>query len=208
MRMKKIFILLFFICAFVDEIVAFGNRNHAAIACIAQRHLTSRARRAVCEIYGGLSLAESATMPDYHRLDLRVKLEKDEYIYENGKPVLRGPDGKGFNYGASFFVEEDGSVFSTVAHGWLSDESFHVVSVPKGECIWAIEKYADVLRHPQGVSKAVLLEALQMLVHEIGDMHCPSHVHFTDGRDRNDLKFNVYYKKKKVRLHTFFDSIH
>ena len=107
----------------------------------------------------------------------------------------------------AYFVEEDGSVFSTVAHGWLSDESFHVVSVPKGECIWAIEKYSDVLRHPQGVSKAVLLEALQMLVHEIGDMHCPSHVHFTDGRDRNDLKFNVYYKKKKVRLHTFFDSI-
>lgn len=206
--MKKIiFCLAFCACVFQStDSNAFGRRNHAAVAYIAEQHLTPAARRAVGQIYNGLSLAEYGCYPDDHRLSILVPLDEGEYITVDGKPVLKGPDGKPFSYGTNFFTREDGSVWTTVAHGWLADGDFNVVSVAKGECVWAINKYVGELRSWKTNSAEENLLALQMLVHEVGDMHCPSHVHFTDARDRNDLKFDVIYRGKSVRFHSIWDT--
>lgn len=206
--MKKLCIILtmaFLLVQGIDS-KAFGRRNHAAVAYIAEQHLTTSARKAVSEILGGLSLAEYGCYADDNRLSILVRLDEGDYIFVDGEPVLKGPDGKPFTYGTNFFTKEDGSVWTTVAHGWLSDENFNVVSVPKGECIWAVNMYAEELRGWKNNPPEQNLLALQMLLHEVGDMHCPSHVHFTDARDRNDLKFEVIYRGKPVRFHSIWDT--
>lgn len=206
MKKQLIILAISSLILYCADASAFGRRNHAAVAYIAEQHLTPAARKAVMEIYGGLCLAEYASYADDNRLSILVEMDKDEYITVDGSPVLKGPDGKAFRYGTDFFTCEDGSVWTTVAHGWLADEDCKVVSVAKGECIWAIHKYAEELRGWKNHSKEENALALHMLVHEVGDMHCPSHVHFTDARDRNDLKFEVIYRNKPVRFHSIWDT--
>lgn len=205
--MKKLNVLLC-IALFLSvyDASAFGRRNHAAIAYIAEQNLTPKARRAVREIFRGESLAEYAVAPDVHRMDIRVKLEPEEYMMVDGRPVLKGPDGKPFCYGTAFFTAEDGSVWTTVAHGWYADSSFNVVSVPKGECVWAIRHYAEKLRSWRTLDQEERHLALQMVVHEVGDLMCPSHVHFTDRRDRDDLKYSVVYRNRTIRYHNIWDT--
>ncbi|MDD2289491.1 MAG: S1/P1 nuclease [Bacteroidales bacterium] len=185
---------------------AFGRRNHATVAYIADQYLTDAARKAVQDIYQGESLLEYAVLPDEDRYEILVPLEKDEYIIVDGAPVLKGPDGNAFCYGAFFSTDDKGSVWTTIPHGWLADKDGNYLNIEKGECIWALKKYADVLRQRQNHSLQEVKLALHMVVHLVGDMHCPSHVHFTDGRDRNDLKYTVIYKGKEIRYHNIWDT--
>ena len=193
--MKRFTIILAAIVCLVniENANAFGRRNHATIAYIAEQHLSPAARKAVQEIYNGESLIEHAAFPDEDRYKILVELKKEEYIMVNGAPVLKGPDGKAFFYGAFFSTDDKGKVWSTIPHGWLADNDGNYINVDKGECIWAIEMYTGILINKDKYSAEEVKLALQMVVHLVGDMHCPSHVHFTDKRDRDDLKYNVIY---------------
>lgn len=185
---------------------AFGRRNHATVAYIAEQYLSPAACKAVQEIYNGESLVEYAVLPDEDRYKILVRLEEGEYIMIDGAPVLKGSDGNAFCYGAFFSTDDQGKVWSTIPHGWLADKNGNYVNLDKGECIWAIRKYSDVLRNRQNYTDQEVKLALQMVVHLLGDMHCPSHVHFTDARDRNDLKYNVIYNGKEIRYHNIWDT--
>lgn len=185
---------------------AFGRRNHATIAYIAEQHLNQSARKAVQEIYLGESLIEYAAFPDEDRYKIVVELKSNEYILKDGDPVLKGPDGKAFCFGAFFSTDTSGKVWTTIPHGWLADNNGNYINVDKGECIWAIGMYSEILRNRQKYSYEEVKLALQMVVHLVGDMHCPSHVHFTDKRDRDDLKYNVIYKGKEIRYHNIWDT--
>ena len=206
--MKRFIIILIIFANLVIYVDAnaFGRRNHATVAYIAEQYLTPTARKAVQEIYNGESLVEYAVLPDEDRYKILVELEKTEYIIVDGAPVLKGPDGNAFSFGAFYSTDNEGKVWSTIPHGWLADRDGNYENVDKGECIWAIKKYSDVLRHREDYSNQEVKLALQMVVHLVGDMHCPSHVHFTDGRDRNDLKYNVIYNKKEIRYHNIWDT--
>jgi hypothetical protein len=206
--MKRFIILL---AIFLNLIIyvnanAFGRRNHATVAYIADQYLSPSARNAVQEIYNGESLVEYAVLADEDRYKILVELEKDEYIIVDGAPVLKGPDGNAFSYGAFYSTDDQGKVWSTIPHGWPADNDGKYINVDKGECIWAIKKYADVLRHRENYSEQEVKLALHMVVHLVGDMHCPSHIHFTDGRDRNDLKYNIIYNGKEIRYHNIWDT--
>ncbi len=185
---------------------AFGRRNHATVAYIAEQYLTPSARKAVQKIYNGESLAEYASLPDEDRYKILVELEKDEYLIVDGAPVLKGPDGNPFSFGAFYNTDDKGKVWSTIPHGWYADSNGNYVNVDKGECIWAIKKYSDVLRNREDYSEEEVKLALHMVVHLVGDMHCPAHVHFSDGRDRNDLKYIVIYNGKEIRYHNIWDT--
>lgn len=206
--MKRFTIILAAIVCLVniENANAFGRRNHATIAYIAEQHLSPAARKAVQEIYNGESLIEHAAFPDEDRYKILVELKKEEYIMVNGAPVLKGPDGKAFFYGAFFSTDDKGKVWSTIPHGWLADNDGNYINVDKGECIWAIEMYTGILINKDKYSAEEVKLALQMVVHLVGDMHCPSHVHFTDKRDRDDLKYNVIYNGKEIRYHNIWDT--
>lgn len=204
--MKKYLIILALAVLTGTPSGAFGRRNHATVAYIAEQYLTPAARKAVQEIFPGETLAEYASRADDDRLKIWVRLEEGEYVFDNGEPVLKGPDGKPFCYGASFKTDPDGSVWSTIPHGWLADESGKRVAVEKGECVWGAEYYAGQLKDWKNMPSEDRRLALHMVVHLIGDLHCPSHVHYTDARDRNDLKYTVIYSGSEIRYHNIWDT--
>ncbi|OFX79734.1 MAG: hypothetical protein A2X20_04310 [Bacteroidetes bacterium GWE2_40_15] len=206
--MKRFIISLAVIICLVniEKINAFGRRNHATIAYIAEQYLSPETRKIIQEIYDEECLMEHASFPDEDRYKILVMLDDGEYIMVNGAPILKGPDGGAFRYGAFFSTDDNGKVWTTIPHGWLADNDGNYINVDKGECIWAIKKYTQVLKNREKHTAPEVKLALQMVAHLVGDMHCPSHVHFNDMRDRDDLKYNVIYNGKEIRYHNIWDT--
>lgn len=192
--------------AAATDAAGWGRRNHAAIAYIAEQYLNPTAKQKIGEILGGESMAYYATWADDHRKSMLLQLERSETLKLNGQPIAKGPDGMPVSYGTSFSVDEDGNVWTTIAHGWLADTSYGVVDIPKCECIWMLEKCIDEMRSYKSLSREAQFRDMILIIHMVGDMHCPVHVHFTDARDGNDGKYNVLYKGREVLYHSIWDT--
>lgn len=206
--MKKIpIIIAIFVLIFSSvDLFGFGRRNHATVAYIAEQHLSNKARKEIAKIIGGESLMEGAVYADEKRLDIRIRLEEGEFLRYDGRIGLKGPDGKPFTYGAFYFEEEDGSVWATIPHGWGAENDGTYYPVKKGECVWGTEYYTEMLRNRKNLTPEEVKLALYMVVHLIGDIHCPSHIHFKDARDYSDMKITVTYKGKPIRYHNIWDT--
>lgn len=185
---------------------AWGRRNHAAAAYIAEQYLTPYAREMVGEILKGESMTVYASYPDDFPDKFSVLLERSEYMKLNGEPIAKGPDGMPFSYGTKFRTDSRGKVWSSVAHGWLATPEGKVVDVPKCECVWHIERCIKELKDYRNQSDSTRLADLLLLIHLIPDMHCPVHVHYTDGCDGNDGKYQVFYRDGQIRYHSFWDT--
>ena len=186
---------------------AFGRRNHAAVNYIAEQHLTSKARAAINEILDGRTLTEYGSYPDDMRLEVLIPIDRSLLMTdEAGNPVLKGPDGKPFCYGTDFFTDPEGNVTTTVAHGWYTTPDNTYVEVPYGECVWYTRQYMNALKNWKVMEKQERFIALVFLAHLVGDMHCPSHLHYTDGWDGNDGKYMVEYRGRQARYHSLWDT--
>jgi hypothetical protein len=63
-----------------------------------------------------------------------------------------------------------------------------------------------MLKNRKNLSPEEVKLALYMVVHLIGDIHCPSHIHFKDVRDHSDMKYQVIYHGKPIRCHNIWDT--
>ena len=204
--MKKILISVILVTLSLPG-SAFGRRNHATVNFIAFQHLNAHAKAAVNEILQGETFWEHGSYPDDYRLDLLVPLDASLLMTdEDGKPVLKGPDGKPFCYGTDFFVDEKGNNLTTIAHGWYASADFKYVEVPYGECVWYIRQVIGELKNWKKLPQERRFKALVVLAHLVGDMHCPTHIHYTDKWDGNDGKYNVEYGGRSVRYHSAWDT--
>lgn len=61
-----------------------GKKVHAAIAHIAEQHLTPKAKKTVDQILEGKNMAYYAAWPDFYRKEMTV-----DHIDENGKVVKK-----------------------------------------------------------------------------------------------------------------------
>lgn len=206
--MKKIFLPLLislFVLTSIDAF-AFGRRNHATVAYIAEQHISNKTRKAIREIIGPESLMEGALVADEDRRKIKVQLLEGEYLMIDGKPGLKGPDGKPFTYGAFYNIDEEGRVWATIPHGWGAENDGTYYKVEKGECVWGIEYFTEQLYNRENLTPEEVRLALYMVVHLVGDLHCPSHIHFKDERDHSDMKYTVIYKNNPIRYHNIWDT--
>ena len=206
--MKKISIIIAALALLASSVnlSGFGRRNHATVAYIAEQHLSKKAKKAIYEIIGPESLMEGAVYADDNRTNTRAKPEEGEYLRYDGRIGLKGPDGKPFTYGAFYFEEPDGSVWASIPHGWGAENDGTYYPVKKGECVWGTEYYTEMLKNRKNLSPEEVKLALYMVVHLIGDIHCPSHIHFKDVRDHSDMKYQVIYHGKPIRCHNIWDT--
>lgn len=99
-----------------------------------------------------------------------------------------------------------------VAHVLFVDENFEAISHTKGSysaydsILWGTKQ----LQNYKTMDDSLKVFALTLVVHCMGDTHCPSHKYYDD--DRNKIK-NIYYKSSlgkegdgtKIRFHAFCD---
>lgn len=99
-----------------------------------------------------------------------------------------------------------------VQHMVMVDESFHAAdTTPDKSAYNAILSSADLLKnHFDELSDSARITNLSIIVHLIGDIHCPSHFKYADKRNKKvkTVNFQTYGKGKptKIKYHSYWDN--
>ncbi len=71
------------------------------------------------------------------------------------------------------------------------DENMMSVTQSKKDAAVQVERCADILRNRREHNDSTVIAALKIVVHLVGDMHCPSHVFFTGGPNLSKFSFGI-----------------
>lgn len=182
--MKRLFTLATFAIFAINAAFAWGLLGHTTIAKIAEDHLTPKTKQELAKYFGNESIVYYAAYPDYYRQEWLVDFGFDPV---NSKRV--------YVYPHTFEVDKDFKPFRGV-----NDNGRYVKN-----CVHFINKYADELRDRKNLNDSVAKHRVIMLVHLVGDMHCPEHVHYNP-EDMSIGKYNVKVDGQPIKYHTFWDA--
>lgn len=197
--MKKTFLTILAIIVCTNTSFAWTDLGHAAIAEVAQRHLTPKAARAVAKYLDGMRLPSVASDADKYRsywvLDLgfvptnpddaRVAFLKD---FDRTTPLNISP------WSHSITVDSNMNPYPTdnLDGAYINNDCYYV------------KKLAEQLRDAEHMDPAERSRAIALITHFIGDMHCPVHiVYLPDNVAKGH--FDVYVGSKKTNYHSYWD---
>ena len=163
-----------------------GRKGHATIARIAERHLTKTTQKRIAEIMHGEPISGYASYADDHKAKLLVDMGFD--------PTSGGPR------------------INTLPHTFEADMNFEPFRGINDNgryvknCIHFIEQYAEDLKNYKELDDSTAFTELVLLVHFVGDMHCPEHIRYNPD-DMTIGYYNVKFRKEEVRYHTIWDDM-
>lgn len=176
MTMKRTIALA--VCALIAAAPSFGwgRLGHATVAKIAENNLTKTTRKALDEYLHGESIVEYASYADDYKSQL----------FMEGK--------RGFAH--TYYVDEN-------------NQPYHYVTTPEGKpinnCVYVIDEFAkDLQAHAKDMPDSLRWLKIVLIVHFVGDMHCPEHVRYP--ADNTIGYYNVIFRGEELRYHTFWDD--
>ena len=183
------------------ESAAWGQIGHSTIAQVAQDHLTPEAQKALSRYLDGLPLAIIASDADVYRSQWTLDLG---FIPTN-------PD----DARVSFLKEFDFTTplnISPWTHSITVDMEFNCYPTDNldgayiNNAAYYIDKLsAELKENAENMDPYERYKAIAIIVHLIGDMHCPMHiVYYPD----NVVKGHYYieWKGKKHDMHVMWDA--
>ena len=163
-----------------------GRKGHATIARIAEMHLTKTTQKRIAEIMHGEPISGYASYADDHKGKLLVDMGFD--------PV--GGDPRVNTQPHTFEANMDFEPFRGI-----NDNGRYVKN-----CIHFIEKYAQDLKHYKELDDSTAFTELVLLVHFVGDMHCPEHIRYNP-EDMTIGYYKVNFRGEDIRYHTIWDDM-
>lgn len=173
----KILALLFAVMALVPQ-CAYGwnGKGHAVIGHIADCNLTPKARR-MCQKYLGGTLASHASWMDKVRY-------VDAYHHTARWHSVGVKDGK--------FVPSNLTGSRARYDTPMQEDDYGVAK---------IEQLQKELRNYRKLSDSTVTVGLKLIIHMVGDLHCPGHTFFAD----HSQQYYFTIGGKKIHFHTFVD---
>lgn len=159
---------------------AWGKYGHAAVAKIAEDHLTETARRTVRGYLGGESIVTYASYPDQYRGELDKTFRPDWY--------------QGVKYPHTFTVDRNNRPY---------EDQFHEGDTV-ANCLWLIRNCQRDLARAEALDPQTRLIEIAFIVHLIGDMHAVGHVRYPGKQYRSNL--NVNFLGEEMSYHKVWDS--
>ena len=184
--MKKTLILAACIMLCCGTAMGWGRKGHATIARIAEMHLTKTTQKKIAEIMHGEPVSGYASYADEHKGELLVDFGFEPT--DGSKRINTLPH--------TFEANMDFEPFRGV-----NDNGRYVKN-----CIHFIEQYAEDLRNYKALDDSTAFTELVLLVHFVGDMHCPEHIRYNPG-DMTIGYYDVTFRKEPIRYHTLWDSL-
>ncbi len=173
-RFFSFFMMATMLFASIDAF-AWGQKGHDVVAYIAEQHLTKKAKKNLNKILDGKSLVYYSNWLD--------NVQNSPYWtggYERTKTW-------------HYFNVDRGYTLETMEKN------------PKGDALCAMNMIIDSLEnHNSELTDSVRLDYVRMMIHIVGDIHCPMHVGRKSDRGGNDLK--VKWFRTATNLHSVWDS--
>lgn len=183
--MRKFLLTLIAVVALCGTSLAWGTRGHATTVKIAENHLTPKAKKLLNKYLRGKSIVDYASWADEYKKELKFELD---FTPSNAPRILRYPH--------TFEANSDCSVFDGDRRGdeWVKN------------CVYMADGYIKELMDGHSTMDDVLrLHKIAMLVHWLGDMHCPAHIRYPD--DQTSSGYYVIVDDREVWYHRLWDGI-
>ena len=182
--MKRLFTLILVAALTVGTAAAWGRLGHATVAKIAENHLTKKAKKQITEYLHGESIVKWASYADDSKSDLLVDVGFEP---SNTKRHI--------SYPHTFEANADCTAYRDIRKG-----DTYVMN-----CIYFIEKMAnDLKENAKEMSDSVRVASIALIVHFVGDMHCPEHIRYPE--DQTIGYYKVYFGKEQIRYHSLWDT--
>ena len=182
--MKRILTLLCAVVLVVSSASAWGRLGHATVAKIAENQLTKKAKKQITEYLGGESIVKWASYADDSKPELLVDLGFEP---SNAKRFVTYPH--------TFEANDDCTPYRDIRKG----DKFVKNS------IYYINQLADNLKaNAENMTDSVRVAHIALIVHFVGDMHCPEHIRYPE--DQTIGYYKVYFGKEQIRYHSLWDT--
>ncbi len=156
---------------------AWGRSGHDAVASIADRHLTKKARKEVERLLGGKSIIYYTKWADEVR-------KTPEFLYSDHWHV---------NY-----LDASGKVVVAEKHGKNN-----------GDGIYGLRNHIlPVLENREAYDDSTVSVNLKLLIHFIGDMHCPAHIKFEGVKEGKVFIDGIKMTHHSLWDYGLLDSVH
>ena len=175
--MKKILTAAMSALMLMSSISAFGwgQKGHDVVAAIAEQHLTKNTRKALNEILDGKSIVYYSSWMD--------NIQNSPY-WENGYNKT-----KTWHYANV----DKGETYQTMTKN------------PDGDVITGLEFLTkELTENYDNLTDSTRADYVKMIVHMVGDMHCPMHAGRLSDRGGNGTK--VKWFGQNTNLHSIWDS--
>lgn len=201
LHMKKSIASIIAVLAICQTAFAWADLGHATIAEVAQKHLTPKAAKAVAEYLDGMKLASVASDADKYRsywtLDLgfiptnpddaRVAFLTD---FDRTQPLNISP------WSHSITVDENMNPYPTdnLDGAYINNDCYYVKILSE-----------QLKREAATMDPVERRKAISLIVHFLGDMHCPVHIVYLPSNTAKG-HFDVTFKGRRTNYHSFWDS--
>ena len=180
---------------------AWGQVGHSTVAQVAQNHLTPKAKEALHRYLDGLPLAISASDADVYRAFWTVDLG---FIPTN-------PDDARVTWLTDFDFSTPLNI-SPWTHSITVDMEFNCYPTDNlngayiNNAAYYIDKLAAELKeNAENMDPFERYKAIAIIVHLMGDMHCPMHIVYLPD-NVNKGHYFVYWKGKQQKMHVIWDG--
>lgn len=183
--MKKTFITLLVVVLVGGTALGWGTRGHEATVKIAEKHLTPKAKKMLDKYLDGKSIVEYASWADEYKRELLFDIGFEPSNYP--RRILRYPH--------AFEANADCSVFEGDRRGdeWVKN------------CVYMAVGYANDLKaNHKNMDHEERFLKIAMLIHWLGDMHCPLHIRYPDDPSSG---YDVMVDDREVGYHRLWDGV-
>lgn len=177
LNMKKIIITLLSITMLLNATNAFawGAKGHDIVAAIAEQHLTRKAKKNISKLLDGKSIVYYSSWMD--------NIQNSPY-WENGYNQT-----KTWHYANV----DKGMTYQTMPKN------------PSGDVLTGLEFLTrELTENYDNLTDSMRVDYLKMIVHMVGDLHCPMHAGRLSDRGGNGMK--VRWFGQNTNLHSIWDS--
>lgn len=182
--MKRIGFIALTLFIFCQAAFGWGRVGHAAIAKVAENHLTPKAKQIIDEYLDGESIVKYASYADKYKSTLLIDLGFDPVGWDR---VTTYPHTSEANEACEPFKG-------------INDNGRYVKN-----CMHFIEKMAEELKDHKNLSDSLRFHNIVMIVHFVGDMHCPEHIRYYPD-DMSIGKYPVTFNGVETTMHKVWDS--
>jgi hypothetical protein len=157
------------------SLFGWGQTGHDVVAAIAEQNLTRKAKREISRLLDGRSIVYYSSWMD--------NIQNSPY-WKDGYDVT-----KTWHYANV----DKGYTYETMS------------KVESGDVVTALESLTDAMNnHYKELTDSMKVDYLKMIVHLVGDIHCPMHA----GRlsDRGGNRTQVKWFGKNTNIHSVWDS--
>lgn len=197
--MKKSITFLAFLFLTAHLAFGWGGVGHAAIAQVAENHISKTTKKALRKYLPGASIVEVASDADKYY----YQWSRDIGFECSNPRILRRQPSDMDQYPTniepwchSYTVD---SLFNTYRHNREGDVYVRNAVMDLDYLIHNIKENKD------NMDREECIKQISLVVHLVGDIHCPMHVLYIP-QDPTGGKYSFYVNGKKINAHSYWDS--